>query len=383
MKRILSLMMVLSLWGLALAPFPQEAQGLRLATAYPSLEVEAGESLAIDLELTNSGLAAQRAALEVAGLPEGWTARFQGGARVIHSVYVDGAEPRPFKLNLEVPAGAAAENYQVEVVARGQDATARLPLELIVGEGVPAALRVEAELPTLRGAPNATFTYRVKVTNDAEEDVVAALSSEAPQGFRVTFRTSGQEVTSVPVPAGQTKTIDVQVRGSETLAAGEYPLTVHVQAGEMAEAVPLTAELTGEPELAISGLDGRLSGRANAGRETPLELVVSNTGTAPAENLKLEASPPASWNVTFDPELIPVLAPNEQAQVVAHISPPQQAVAGDYMLGVRVIPDDGTTEAADLRITVTTSTLWGVVGLVLIAAALGVVAVAVMRFGRR
>jgi uncharacterized membrane protein len=110
---------------------------------------------------------------------------------------------------------------------------------------------------------------------------------------------------------------------------------------------------------------------------------VQNTGTAPAESVRLEASPPASWNVTFEPETIPVLGPNEQVQVVARINPPPQAVAGDYMLGMRVVPDGGSAESADFRVTVTTSTLWGAVGLVLIAAALGVVAVAVARFGRR
>jgi uncharacterized membrane protein len=39
--------------------------------------------------------------------------------------------------------------------------------------------------------------------------------------------------------------------------------------------------------------------------------------------------------------------------------------------------------SADFRLTVQTSTLWGITGLILIAIALGVVGLAVMRFGRR
>ncbi len=40
-------------------------------------------------------------------------------------------------------------------------------------------------------------------------------------------------------------------------------------------------------------------------------------------------------------------------------------------------------ETAEFRITVRTSTLWGVAGIALIALAVGVVGLAVVRFGRR
>jgi uncharacterized membrane protein len=53
------------------------------------------------------------------------------------------------------------------------------------------------------------------------------------------------------------------------------------------------------------------------------------------------------------------------------------------MLTVRARPQDSGYESADFRITVLTSTLWGVVGILLIAVAVAVVGWAVMRFGRR
>ena len=59
------------------------------------------------------------------------------------------------------------------------------------------------------------------------------------------------------------------------------------------------------------------------------------------------------------------------------------ALAGDYMVTIKVQPSDGASQSTDFRITVLTSTLWGVAGVALIAVALGVVALAVVRFGRR
>jgi uncharacterized membrane protein len=53
------------------------------------------------------------------------------------------------------------------------------------------------------------------------------------------------------------------------------------------------------------------------------------------------------------------------------------------MVTVSARPEDGNSESADFRITVLTSTLWGVAGVALIAVAVVVVGLAVARFGRR
>jgi uncharacterized membrane protein len=46
-------------------------------------------------------------------------------------------------------------------------------------------------------------------------------------------------------------------------------------------------------------------------------------------------------------------------------------------------PDEGASESTEFRVTVLTSTLWGLVGVALIAVAVFGVGMAVMRFGRR
>jgi uncharacterized membrane protein len=50
---------------------------------------------------------------------------------------------------------------------------------------------------------------------------------------------------------------------------------------------------------------------------------------------------------------------------------------------IRATPEDGPAKPAEFRITVLTSTMWGMVGVGLIAVAVVVVGLAVMRFGRR
>ncbi len=66
----------------------------------------------------------------------------------------------------------------------------------------------------------------------------------------------------------------------------------------------------------------------------------------------------------------------------ALLTPSAKAVAGDYMTTFNANGKDDST-SADFRITVATSTLWGMVGVGIIAIALLVAVGAVARFGRR
>ena len=53
------------------------------------------------------------------------------------------------------------------------------------------------------------------------------------------------------------------------------------------------------------------------------------------------------------------------------------------MITINARPIESKMEAAEFRITVRTSTLWGLVGIGLVALAVAVVGIAVVRFGRR
>jgi uncharacterized membrane protein len=64
-------------------------------------------------------------------------------------------------------------------------------------------------------------------------------------------------------------------------------------------------------------------------------------------------------------------------------TPSDRAIAGDYQTTIRANAAAGQSESADFRITVLTSTIWGMVGIGVIAVALLVVVFAVARYGRR
>ena len=61
-------------------------------------------------------------------------------------------------------------------------------------------------------------------------------------------------------------------------------------------------DITGQPKLDISGREGLVSTRASAGKETSVPVVITNTGTAPADDVQLTGSAPSGWKITFDPK---------------------------------------------------------------------------------
>jgi uncharacterized membrane protein len=365
-------------------PTPTSPPGpeLQIFTAYPSQVVGIGETVNIDFTL-RAGTTLQIAHLEALDVPAGWTASFRGGGKLVHAVTVRPDADASATLKLEQPSDVVAGSYSMTIVARSERAEARLPIELTVQEKVPPKLTLAVDLPTLKGQPNTTFRYNATLKNEGGEDLTVNLSAEAPTGFQVSIKLSGQKVANFPLEANQSKSLSIEARPFAGVAAGSYPITVHADSGNASASAALTAEVAGESSLTVTSPDERLSSQAYMGEETPLQIVVRNTGSAPAQAVDLSASPPSGWSVTFEPQQIPVIPPNQQVEATARIKPSGRALAGDYMITIRARPADGVEKSADFRVTVLTTTLWGLVGVALIAVAVGVVALAVFRFGRR
>lgn len=389
-KILILALMFLLVFGLATSAWAQEAAqsddqpALLLLTDYPSQMVGAGETATLDLSIL-TGQDAQIIELDLEDLPADWTASFRGRNRVIQSVYVQPEEAAEVDLRVTIPDNTEPGEYAFNVVARNSVHRSELPVTLLVEDKVPASMSFEVELPTLRGRPDTTFRFNTTLKNEGDEDLTVDLVAETPSGFLVTFKSSGQEVTSLPLEANAEKRINVEVDSlfDRLTPANSYPVVVIARSGDVEASAALVAEVVGESDLSLTTPDDRLSGDIEAGEETALTLYLRNLGSAPAHNISFGASQPAGWQVTFDPEQIGEIAPGQETEVTARVRPNDQALAGDYMLTLRATPENSGAESVEYRATVRTSTLWGIAGIALIAVAVGVVAVAVMRFGRR
>jgi uncharacterized membrane protein len=364
---------------------PAVMQGLFLLTDYPAQTVRAGEITTIRVKLQNSGLAPEAMALSLSGVPAGWKIDILGGGQPVASAMPGQNESVSLQLRVEVPKDARPGTQQVVLSAKGARLqSAELPLALTVGTEAPAKLSLKSRLPSLRGTPRSSFEYTVTVGNDSGKDLTVALSAQGPANFQTTF-TEGfgsNEISSIPIEAGQTKDIKLKVTPPRDVKAGDYPVLVKVASEGATAELRVTLQVSGQGRLALSTKDGRLSGEAEIGKNSTYTLQLSNDGTAAVDDIEMSGTVPTNWKVEFNPKSLAALAPNEKKDVQVVVTPSDKAIAGDYVASFRATAR-GESSAADFRITVTTSTLWGVVGIGIIAVALLVLLGAVARFGRR
>ena len=374
------------IFGLTSPAFAAQASSpgnLTISTAYPSMVVGIGETVTINLDIQSA--ASEVVNLDIPDLPKDWTGEFRGNGRIIYSVYVVSGTPSTVELRVTPPTSVKAGTYDFNVMAKSGSETSQFPLELIVKDKAPARLTFETDYPTIRGGSDAAFNFSVDLKNEGDDDLSVSLLADAPKELAVTFKSSGKDITNLPtdIKAGSSERIDISAQPLTSLAVGTYPFTVTAQSDTVTADIQLTAEVVGQPDLTLTTPDDRLSGTAYLNRDNPIKLVLRNAGNSPAEGVKLSASAPAGWTVTLNPDNVVEVPANDQIEVTANVKPAKNAISGDYIVTFNAQPNESPAKTADFRITVQTSTLWGAVGIGLIAVAIAIVGLAVTRFGRR
>jgi uncharacterized membrane protein len=365
-------------------PSPEAIKGLYLTTDFPAVQIRAGEETTLPLTIYNYGLPPQRTAVTIADKPADWKADVEGSGKPVSAAFVDYDGRANLNLKLNIPATAKAGDYKIIIQADGDDAKSSLPISIKLAEPLAAKLTATPKFPVLRGSPKSSFDFNVAVKNESGADMMVNLRVDAPGGFATTFKEgySTQEITSLSIKANESKDITVAVKPAPRTPAGETPILLAITGEKASVQAKLALDISGQPAITVTGQDERLSGEATAGQERSIPLVIRNTGSAPARGVSLNATPPSGWKIAFDPKEVPEIAAGEEQKVSALVTPSGKAIAGDYMVSMRA-SGEGVSESANYRITVTTSTLWGVTGIAVIIAALLVLVGAVGRFGRR
>ncbi|HEV3370963.1 MAG TPA: NEW3 domain-containing protein [Xanthobacteraceae bacterium] len=361
-----------------------DVKGLFLMTDFPAVSVRPGTTSTVNLRLQNYDLPPERLAVSVAGVPSGWTATLVGGGQPIAAAMPGTNASVTLELRLDVPKDAPVGTTNLTVSAKGGTNNIDLPIAITLAKDLPAKLTVTPQLPDLRGNAKSSFEYQLSIKNDSGKKLIVALAAEAPQNFDATYteQYGSQELSAVPIDAGQSKDVKLKVRPPSTVAAGKYKVTARVAAEDANVTTELGLEVNGQPKIDVSGREGVLSAKATAGKDTVVPIVLTNSGDAAAEDISLSGTTPTGWKVVFDPKSVDKIAPNDTKEVQATITPPEKAVAGDYQTTLRA-NWRGDSAASTFRVTVATSSMWGIVGIGIIGAALLVLVGAVARFGRR
>lgn len=386
MKRIIRLVGLLVVFLVMVTPLFASYDGLSVATSYPSLNVSSTDMITFDLNVKNFNLAPQRVDLSLSGLPSGWEYQFVGGGGLVNAVFAEPDATANVQLWVIPSKVSKEEVYNFTVNAKGEDGTSfSLPLTVTMGKQLPQRLALNTELPTIKGDPSSSFTFNVSLRNNSASETLIDLYTDVPQGFSASFKEQygSSTINTLSMGAGLSKAIQVTVILPEGVSEGTYPVTVTAKSSGAEASVPITLDVQGQAKISLSGKDGLLSSSAVAGKEKVLDLELKNSGSATAKHVELSSFTPSNWTVTYSPSVVEEIAAGATETVKATVKPSSEALTGDYSLTLNAKSTNAGNVSAQYRITVHTSSLWGIVSIVIIAAAAVLLVFAVRKFGRR
>ncbi len=281
-----------------------DVKGIFLLTDYPAVTLRPGSTSTINLKLQNYGVPPERLTLSVTGVPTGWTATLIGGGQPVAAALPATNASVSLELRLDVPKDAPVGTTNLTVSAQGAGTNVTLPVAVTLATDLPAKLTLTPQLPELRGTSKSNFEFQLGIKNDSRKKVVVSLSATAPQNFDATFteQYGSQELNALPLDAGQSKDVKLKVRPPNTVAAGKYKVTAKVSADDASATSELVIDITGQPKIDIAGREGVLSAKASAGREESIPVILTNSGTAAAEQIELSGTVPPGWKINFDPK---------------------------------------------------------------------------------
>lgn len=365
-------------------------RGISVAPEYSGVIVVQGEDVSVDLKVVNRGRQDEIIELALPSVPEGWTAMVKTYSFGVTGVYVESDKSKSLTLKAEPDDDVGPGKYTFLVKGRTQDGKLTSSGSVVITvkpkevEKKSKDVKITTSYPVLEGPTDATFEFSIEVENKLDKDTVFNLAHEGPRNWDIKFKPAYEDkyFSSLRIKKGQTESMAVEVKPYLLAEPNRYPLKVKVSSPEAKAEAEITVVLTGTYKLDAGTADGRLSLSALRGKEANLSFYVKNTGSAKQNTVKFLSFKPENWKVEFKPETLETLAPGDLKQVEVAITPAEEALVGDYSVGLAV-EGEKAKKNLEFRVTVKASTAWGLIGVIIILLVVAGLVTTFFRFGRR
>jgi uncharacterized membrane protein len=255
---------------------------------------------------------------------------------------------------------------------------------------LPVELKLTCDVPSYSDNSGVSFNYNVNMTYSGTDTIMVALSLVNPAGWTSYLTYTSKEVTSLPIgplafgsPDSKSLSITFSPTNGASPNPGDYKMTVKATSGQFNASIDLDAIVKAKYDMLISTPSGKLNTTATTGKDNHFLFQVQDSGSAELDSISLSADYPTGWTVKFSPDTIAKLTAGQTQPVDATITPPNgQTVAGDYMLTFHS-NNSNVSRSMDIRITVNTPSIWGIVSIIIIVVVIIGLAVLFLRLGRR
>jgi len=394
MVRILCLLVI----GLmALAPASavlaqQPALAVRPYDGRYNTEIVAGNEYPFTIEIENTGTQTISNATFSAVFPSGWAVKFDPAGFAT----VNAFEKKRVDAMINVPKAETAGDYIVtlKVTAAG---VPEIKMDVRVTVRVPVVepkVEMRALYPTLSGIAGEQLVFEVEFLYTAAtltaEPITLNLSTKTPPNWTIEMTPpyeKEKKLSAITLKPGFTFGDKIRVAVTPTFLPlpdpGEYPIALTADSGVFKSTINLKAVITARYNLTLIPSDERYNMKARAGRENTFSIEVGNLGTAPVDKINFTSTKPSGWTIEFKPKELDSVSALDYSTVEVIVKPPPETIAGDYQISVQASGTQATAQQMQIRVTVETPTLWGWVGVAIIAVVIGGLIFVFMRFSRR
>lgn len=239
-----------------------------------------------------------------------------------------------------------------------------------------------AKLMNIEAATSETFRYNTTLHNGSASARIYELKADLPVGWMIAYKVDGNQVTSINMDAGKTQDISIEINATTTTAPKKYTIPVKAISNSDTLLLNLEAVVKGSYGMTLTTPTGRLSDEVTSGSQKQLQLVITNSGSLPLNDVQISSQLPTGWESSFDPTSTKRLEPGKTITVTATLKVPDKTIAGDYAANFTAT-NSNTSVPIAFRLMVKTSLLSGWIGIVVILLAIGIVYYLIRKYGRR
>jgi uncharacterized membrane protein len=371
----------------------QLSDSFEAAFTYPGETVDPEEKAQLDITVRNTGLRGDTFMVEVTQAPEGWKCEVARFSTVLKGIFLPNEENASLTLSAfppgdedaPLPEGEYPFAFKVTSQRTGNSVESSTVLTVSSKKTSSEVLTMTTSYPEIGGPSDGRFAFSLEIKNSGPDEARVNLAAEVPQGWEHSFKPGyeDKQISSIQVPRGQTRTVNLDLTPAYQAEAGSYPVKVIAETPLGSAETQLTVNLTGTFKLRAGAMNDLLSTATEVGKPVTVSLYVINEGSAPQREVSFLAVKPDNWEITFSPERLQDLPPRSRpVPVEMTITPASSALVGDYGVGLSV-EGEKNQAALDFRVTVKAGSAWAWIGAVIIVLVVAALAYTFRRLGRR
>jgi uncharacterized membrane protein len=305
--------------------------------------------------------------LSVDSLPSDWTAYIKtANDEYVTEIILGAEESVDLVVEVESPSSATAdENYEFSVRVESVDhnVTESLPLSIALTE--PEAfdeIAITTKFPEVTVEAGEVVQYHITVSNLGDMNRLLFLSIVPPSDWKAVFQSGDLEISRLDIAAGSSEDLIIKVTPPSTVSLDTYDLPVQIksESGVVLAEIDLKATITGSHKLYLSL--STLMTSTTSGDSASFTATVTNTGFSSLSVIGLDVEVEDGWDVKISPAQVDLLRPQESFSFKIVIDTPEDTVSGDYLVTLTGLSDQVDSSPMQVRVTVNTSTEWGIYG---------------------